>query len=387
MIVAGHARVVAAKQLGLKMIPTILVDHLTEDQIRAYILADNRIAENAGWDPALLRVELEHLARIDIDVDVELTGFSMSNIDVILNPPTEVDVEEPPPPPPDIADTVTRAGDVWRIGPHRVICGDTREPEVVSRLMEGNSAGMLFPDPPYNVRIHGHVCGLGKTMHSEFFMASGEMTTNEFIVFLVLTLRILAAVCIDGSLHYLCIDWRHTHEMMIACEKIYDTLINLCVWAKTNAGMGSLYRSQHELVFVYKKGLAPHVNNVELGKHGRYRTNVWTYPGLNSFGKDRDESLSMHPTVKPIAMVRDAILDASKRGDIILDGFLGSGTTLLAAEQTGRICHGIEIDPRYVDVALRRWMDATGGTPIHADSGIAFPELASARGRDTTCEG
>jgi DNA modification methylase len=386
MIIAGHARVLAAREIGLDRIPVIRVDHLTEAEKRAYILADNRIAENAGWDQDLLRIELEFLARVHIDVDVELTGFSTPDIDIILNPPDEDDMEEAPPPPPDAENTITRTGDLWQLGPHRLICGDVRDPSVVTSVMDGKSARMVITDPPYNVAINGHVCGQGQIKHEEFTMASGEMSMDEFVDFLVASLFLLAQASMDGSLHYIFMDWRHMQELMAAGNRVYYVLVNLCVWAKTNGGMGSFYRSQHELVFVYRKGVKSHINNVELGKHGRYRTNVWSYPGVNTFGEGRDEALAMHPTVKPVRLVMDAILDASKRGDIILDGFLGSGTTLIAAERTGRICYGIEIDPRYVDVALLRWMKAGGQAPVHLNSGKTFDELASGRAGKTACE-
>jgi DNA methylase/ParB/Sulfiredoxin domain len=387
MIIAGHARVLAAKQIGLKIIPVIRVNHLTEDEKRAYILADNKIAANAGWDESLLRVELEHLARIDVDVDVDLTGFSTPEIDFVLAATGDVGEAEPPPPPlPDIERTVTVPGDNWQLGPHRIACGDCRDRDLIDRLMGDNRAQTVITDMPYNVVINGHVCGSGKHQHGNFLMGCGEMSKATFTTFATEGLGQLAYASLDGSVHYVFMDWRHLDELMAAGDVVYDRLLNVCVWVKTNGGMGSLYRSQHEMVLVYKKGTAPHVNNVELGKHGRYRTNVWTYAGMNTFGAERDAALAMHPTVKPVRLVADAILDVTHRGNIVLDGFLGSGTTILAAEQTGRIGYGVEIDPRYVDVALRRWMDATGGTPIHADSGMTFDELAAARGRDAARE-
>ena len=385
MIMAGHARVLAAKEIGLARLPVIRIGHLTEAEKCAYILADNRIAENASWDQDLLRVELEYLARIDVDIDVELTGFSTPDIDIILNPPHEGDLEDAPPLPPDAANTVSCPGDLWQLGPHRLICGNCRDPDVISRLMGGQVARMVFTDPPYNVPVDGHICGLGHIKHPEFAMASGEMSSEEFLEFLGATLMPLSMACMDGSLHYICMDWRHMQELMTACNRVYDTMVNLCVWAKTNGGMGSFYRSQHELIFIYKKGTTPHLNNIDLGKHGRYRTNVWSYAGVNAFGEGRDEALAMHPTVKPVSLVKDAILDASKHGDIILDGFLGSGTTLIAAEQSGRICHGIELDPRYVDVTLQRWIRAGGQIPVHAQTGKTFDALATIRAAETAC--
>ena len=353
-IIAGHGRVAAAKHLGMEEIPTIRLDHLTETERRAYVLADNRLAELAGWDEDLLRVELDYLTNLEIDLNVEVIGFSTSEIDILLGTDMTTVVDEPPPPPP--VKPITQDGDLWQLGPHRLICGDCRSPTVLNQLMGDRTARMVITDPPYNVPIDGHARGLGKTRHTDFAMACGELSTEEYQTFLTQGFSQLARASEDGALHYLFMDWRHMAELLSAAQQVYDEYINLCVWTKTNGGMGSLYRSQHELVFVFKHGKAPHINNVQLGQHGRYRTNVWNYPGMNSFGPARDEVLAMHPTVKPVQLVADAILDVTCRGDIVLDGFLGSGTTLLATEQTGRISYGVEIDPRYVDVALHRWM-------------------------------
>jgi len=379
MIVAGHARIMAAKEIDLAFVPCIRVDHLTEDEKRAYILADNKLAENAGWDEGLLRIELEHLTQIDVGVDVDLTGFSISEIDLILHPVEDGDFDEESLSPIEAIPKkpVTQPGDTWELNGHRLTCGDCRNPEFVDQLMTGKQASMVFTDPPYNVKIDGNVCGKGKIQHNEFSMASGEMTPDQFTVFLQDSLSQLIRVSKDGSLHYVCMDWRHLSELLAASHETYDSMINLCVWNKTNAGMGSLYRSQHELIAIFKKGKASHINNVELGKNGRHRTNVWTYAGINSFGKDRDKELAMHPTVKPVKMVADAIMDVTAQSDIVLDGFLGSGTTLLAAEKTKRICYGIEIDPGYVDVALKRWIDLTGKQPVHAATGKTFEELSA----------
>ena len=386
-IIAGHARLLAAKELGMEKVPAIQVEHLTEAQKRAYIIADNKLAENAGWDENLLRVELEFLSQVDIDVDVDLTGFEIPEIDMIIGNANISACDEPPLPAfPKIENTVTRAGDLWQLGHHRVICGDCREAAVIDLLMTDQQAGMIITDPPYNVPISGHVSGLGKTHHPEFAMASGEMSPKAFIKFLIACLKQLARVSKDGSLHYLFIDWRHISELLAAGQEVYDDMINLIVWSKTNGGMGSLYRSQHEMIFIFKYGSAAHINNVELGKHGRYRTNVWTYAGVNAFGKGRDEALAMHPTVKPTQMIADAILDVTAQNDIVLDGFLGSGTTVLAAEQTGRICYGVEFDPRYVDLALQRWMDVTGEQPVHAETGHTLDELTDIRLQHDSCE-
>ena len=351
-LLAGHARVLTADLLGLKFIPTICVDHLTEVEKQAYMLADNKLALNAGWDEDLLRVELESLMNAEVDFTPDITGFSTPEIDLLLHtdPVPEADEEQIPAPDPDNA--ISRPGDLWVLDRHQVIVGDCREAETIDTLMDGRLARMVLTDAPYNVAVQGHVSGLGKNQHREFSMASGEMSPVEFTGFLTDAFIQTARVSEDGSLLYAFMDWRHTSEILQAGDAAYDRLINVCCWVKSNGGMGSLYRSRHEMVFVFKKGTASHINNVELGKHGRYRTNVWEYAGYNAFGRDRDESLGWHPTVKPVPMLMDAILDVTNPGDIVLDGFLGSGSTLIAAERTRRICYGVELDPAYVDVTI-----------------------------------
>lgn len=371
-ILAGHARNEVAIEKGIENVPTIRIDDLSDEQRRAYILADNKIAENAGWDIELLKLELGELAHIeDLDFDVTITGFEMGEIDALIvddDPEAEDKADQLPGIDPE-APVVTRTGDLWHLGKHRLLCGDATSVKAYSQLMDGDVAQMVFTDPPYNLPIDGNVSGLGKARHAEFAMASGEMTPSQYIDFLKACLGNMEPHSQDGSIHFVCMDWRHDGELQAAAEGIYAELKNICVWAKTNAGMGSLYRSAHEFVFVYKKGKGRHVNNVELGQHGRHRTNVWSYAGMNSFGVDRDQLLSAHPTVKPVALVQDAILDCSNRGGIILDPFAGSGTSFMAAERVGRRCYGLEIDPAYCDLILRRYRDATGTDPIHAASG------------------
>jgi DNA modification methylase len=277
---------------------------------------------------------------------------------------------------------VSRVGDLWQLGRHRALCGNALERSGFALLTEGKTANLVFIDPPYNVSIEGHVSGLGAVCHREFPMASGEMSEAEFTRFLSTTFEQLCAFSRPGSMHYICMDWRHLREFLGAGAKTYGDLLNLCVWVKSNGGMGSLYRSQHELIGVFKNGKARHRNNVELGRHGRNRTNVWTYPGVAGFGRQNEEGvlLSLHPTVKPVALVADAILDCSGRGDLVLDAFLGSGTTLIAAERTGRTCYGIELDPLYVDTIIRRWQAYAGEIARHTVSGQSFAELAEERG-------
>ncbi|WP_245440780.1 DNA-methyltransferase [Mesorhizobium sanjuanii] len=271
---------------------------------------------------------------------------------------------------------VTQPDDLFLLGDHRLICGNALSAEVFAALMQGEKASMCFTDPPYNVPIGGHVTGLGKTQHREFAMASGEMSDDEFARFLEQSFAEIAAFSKQGAIAFVCMDWRHIAETIIAGRETFGDLLNLCVWNKTNAGMGSLYRSQHELVLVFKNGNEPHRNNVELGKHGRHRSNVWTYRGINSFGADRMADLASHPTVKPINLVADALLDVSKRGDVVLDPFGGSGTTLLAAQKTRRRARLVEIDPHYCDLIVRRFEKHTGKQATLAATGETFEELS-----------
>ncbi len=379
-IIAGHGRVEAAKLLGLDQVPTIRLESLTEDQIRAYIIADNKLAENAGWDKSILAIELQHLMTLDVaDFDVTITGFEVPEIDMILDAAKEDDDTVPEP---DFDQpSVTEPGDLWLLGKHRILCGNALHDESYRTLMVKSRAAAVFTDPPFNVKIDGHATGNGAVRHREFAMASGEMSEAEFVAFLNNSLRLLAAFSTNNSVHYVCIDWRHVRDLIAAGEQNYDEFLNLCVWVKNQGGMGSFYRSQHELVAVFRKGKGPHRNNIQLGQFGRNRTNVWQYPGIQTLSRQSEEGnlLALHPTVKPIALVADAILDCTARGEIVLDAFLGSGTTLMAAERVGRICCGIEIDPIYVDVAIRRWQNLTGEAAIHAVTGRRFVELAQLR--------
>lgn len=385
-VIAGHGRLRAAKQLGMATVPTVQLEHLTDEQVRAYVIADNKLAERAGWDRDLLAIELQELAEIDLDFDLDVLGFETAEIDLLIGGGAEEGEADPADAStgldPD-APTVSRRGDLWQIGRHRLLCADALDGASYVRVLGEQKAQLIFVDPPYNVQIDGHVSGLGTARHAEFAMASGEMSAAEFTAFLEEALTHHAAHSMDGALHFVCMDWRHSSELLAASQSIYSECKNLCVWVKTNAGMGSLYRSQHELVYVFKVGTAPHINNVELGRHGRTRSNVWRYAGVNSFGADRDESLAMHPTVKPVRLVVDAILDCSRRGDGVLDGFAGSGTTLVAAERTGRIGYGLEIEPRYVDAAIRRLAEHAGLEAVQAETGQSFYEVAASRGGQT----
>ena len=375
-VVSGHARVLAAKKLGMTEVPTVRLDHLTDSQARAFALADNRLAENATWDDQLLATELKELSLLNLDFSLDVIGFDIAEIDMrieSLTPQVKTD-EADALPPEQPGPAVCRPGDLWLLGPHRVYCGSALDPNTYASLMDGERAIMVFADPPYNVPIAGHVSGNGAIQHREFAMASGEMDPAQFAQFLAEAFALMAKNTTDGSLHYICMDWRHCGEMLAAGQPCFTELKNICVWVKDNAGMGSQYRSQHEFVFVFKNGHEPHHNNIELGRFGRNRSNVWQYPSPSAFGRSGDEGklLVLHPTVKPVALVADAILDSSARTEIVLDPFLGSGTTIIAAERTGRRCFGLEIDPLYVDTIIRRWQQHSGQAAVHAHTGAAF---------------
>lgn len=379
VVIAGHAVLEAAKRLGIQEVPVLVADQWSSAQVRAYRLSANRLAELSQWDDALLKIELAAIIEFD-ETPIEILGWEIGEIDEKLSaddPNTADDLADIIPH--MASETVTRLGDLWFLGKHRLLCASSLEPANWAKLMEGAVAAMAFTDAPYNVPISGHVSGLGKKKHAEFQMASGEMSRSEFTIFLIKAVEEMTANLKDGAVFVFFMDWRHMSETLEALAANELTLINLCVWNKSNGGMGSLYRSKHELAFIAKKGNAPHVNNVELGKHGRYRTNVWDYAGVNSFGRNRDADLADHPTVKPVALVADAIRDVTKPGDLVIDGFMGSGTTILAAERTKRVAAGIDIEPGYIDVAIRRWEAMTGLKAILADTGETFSAVASRR--------
>ncbi len=376
-LIAGEARVEAAKRLGLTQAPAIRVEHLSEAEIRAYRIADNKLAEAAEWDEALLRLELQEIEILGFDL--ELTGFETPEIDILFaggeggaDPADTVDTNALSGPP------VSQLGDVWQIGPHRLICGDALLPETYQALLQGEVADMVFTDPPYNVPVKGHMGGLGTVQHREFVMASGEMTPEQFRVFLRSSMERARRATRPGGVIFACMDWRSIAPLVDMSEEAGLELLNLCVWNKTNGGMGSLYRSKHELILVARVPGASHTNNVELGRHGRNRTNVWDYPGANTSGGQMVD-LKLHPTVKPIALVADAIQDVSKRGDIVLDLFGGAGTTLIAAERTGRKARLIELDPLYVDTTIRRVEAACGLTATLEETGETFEAVEARR--------
>ncbi len=355
-VIAGHGRLQAAKLLGLKTVPVVRLDHLSDAEKRAYILADNKIALNAGWDSELLATELSELTDLlpEFDLGIEITGFEMGEVDLVLSDfedPSASDAKEDELPP--TSDTiVAKRGDIWQLGPHHLLCGDARDATAVLPLFvfADQAASLVVTDPPYNVKIQGHVGGRGKTKHDEFAFASGEMSDDEFKLFLNDSVKIMSANMQEGALLYLFMDWRHIEVLLAVGRKLGLTLKNICVWNKTTPGQGSFYRSAHELIAVFAKPGAATTNNVQLGRFGRSRTNVWTYAGVNTFQSRKGGELALHPTVKPVAMIVEVIKDASKRGEIVFDPFLGSGTTLLGAEKVGRRCYSVEYEPRYIDI-------------------------------------
>lgn len=379
-LIAGHGRLEAAKRVGIETLPTIRIGHLTEAQKRAYVIADNQLAALAGWDEELLALELQFLAEIDVEFDVTITGFETAEIDLrIESLDTDPGDGDDIPLVDSQSPSITRRGDIWLLGPHRLLCGDATDYQDYEKLLGARRAHVGINDVPFNLRVKGHVSGLGKVQHREFVMASGEMSAEQYQAFLTTVLTHQCAYTMPGAINFVFIDWRHICPLIAAGAPAYADPVNVCVWVKSNGGMGSTYRSQHELVVVFKRPGAPHKNNVQLGSTGWYRTNVWHYPGANSFKRNRDKELSLHPTVKPVPLVADAIKDVSNRGDIVLDCFMGSGTTIIAAHKTGRHAYGMELDPLYVDTAVRRWQEFTGERAIHADTGLSFDQLMGTR--------
>ena len=385
-VVVGEARVEAARRLGLAEVPAIPASHLSEEQLRLVRLADNKLAELADWDRDALALEFKELLELDVDIDLTGTGFETTEIDLVLDgdrnggpDPADAEVEVTGP-------AVSRPGDLWLLDRHRLLCGDALASTSYAHVLGGEQADFLIADPPYNVPVNGHVSGLGKTRHREFLQASGELSEAAFTEFLGTFLDQSKAACRAGALLIVAMDWRHTFELQTAARRTGLHQVNLAVWVKDCGAMGSHWRSRHELFLIFKKDGAQHTNNVQLGRFGWSRTNVWEYPGANSFRRGRAEELAMHPTPKPVALVADAIRDCTARGDLVLDPFLGSGTTLIAAERTGRRARAIELDPLYVDTAVKRWEVFTGKAAVHAESGLSFAELAARRRQESQAQ-
>lgn len=378
-ILGGHGRVKAAIDLELPTIPTRVIGGLSEAQKRAYVIADNKLAQLAGWDETLLKKELELL--IAENFDIETTAFSTAEIDILLDGAEEPSGSNPDDLQPDdiVAEVISRAGDLWKLGDHSLLCADARSPDSYETLMRGALAEMVISDPPYNVPIDAHVCNSEKIHHNELKNASGERTPGEFTAFLNTVFSHTHDSSQDGAIHFYFIDWRHSMEIQKAAKPFFGSPLQLCVWVKDNASMEGFYGSQHELVFVFKKGEAPHINNFELGQHGRYRTNVWKYAGVNAFQSKGHELLALYPTVKPVSLIADALRDCSHRKGIILDPFAGSGTTLIAAERTGRQARAIELDPQYVDVGVMRWQRVTGKQAVLEETGQTWDQVRAGR--------
>lgn len=378
-ILAGHGRLEAAGRLGMSEVPCVTISGLTEAQKRSVRIADNRLTERSDWDFDLLRKNLREL--VELDFDIEATAFTSGEVDILLDGKPQADrssdIDDEVPPNVLRGAPVTIAGDLWNLGRHRILCGDALERESYVRLMERDRAEMVVTDPPYNVEIR-QVRGRGRIRHREFAMASGEMTEPAFGNFLEMAMERAIAASKNGSIHYWFIDWRHLHSVEKAGHRLYGEQKNLLVWNKANAGQGAFYRSKHELIVVFKNGSAPHINNMGMGDTGRYRSNVLDYPGVNALIAARKEEMDAHPTVKPVALIADLMRDCSRRNGIILDPFAGSGTVLLAAERTGRVAYAMEIEPSYIDLAIRRWERSTGGTALHS-SGKSFAELLAER--------
>jgi DNA modification methylase len=380
-ILGGHGRVEGAKLNGITEVPIVKLSHLSEEERRAYVLTDNRLAEKAGWNRELLALELQAL--VDVDFDVSVIGFEVPEIDHVIDSAREANPNYRPLPEDDaparLETAVTAPGNVWILGRHKLTCADAREKGTYSALLGPERADLIFTDPPYNLPVNGFAGGRGKAERREFMMAHGEMSSPKFETFLKASLSPAAEACRDGAIAFVCMDWRHMCELQRAGSEVFSELKNVCVWTKNNGGMGALYRSQHEFVLVFKVGTGAHRNNIELGRHGRNRTNVWAYAGVNTFKADRQSELEMHPTVKPVALIEDAIKDVTRRGDIVLDPFGGSGSTLIAAERCGRTARLIEIDPSYCDVIIERYQIYSGAAVILEGSDKTFEDVASDR--------
>lgn len=375
-IICGVGRYLAAREIGLSRLPTIMVSHLSEAELRAYAIADNKLVLNDTWDDKLLTVELKELMVLDIDLPIELTQFDMIELEALLHEDLQ---NEEAPPEPDDGPPVSRLGDLFSLGEHRLLCADSRNEESYQILLGDERARCVFSDNPYNIKISGNVSGLGKVKHGEFLVASGELSRAEFTEFLTSVFKLCARYSVDGAIHFQWMDHRHLREMIDAGDAAYGELKTLVVWDKQVAGMGSFYRNQFELVFVYKVGKAPHRNNFGLGEWGRNRSSVWSYPGANAMRPGRLENLALHPTIKNLPCTMDAIRDVTHRGEIVLDPFSGAATTILACEKTGRIGRAIELDPKYIDVGILRWEKATGKRAVHLATGLTFGELALSR--------
>ena len=363
-IIAGELRLKAAQELNIDVIPVIILDNVSDEEARAIKILDNRIAEDGEWDYSVLKEEIEALFKFDFEL--QDLGFETIDYDKIFiqNDPAEklshcnqveneswLDANIP---------KRTNLGDLWRLGDHFVICGDSLDENIFKVLMQGELAQIVVTDPPYNCPIDKYVCGLGKIKHEEFVMASGEMTNAEFAQFLHNFMKNAVKYSVNGSLSYIFMDWKGINTLINEAMKLYHSMINLAVWNKGVGGMGAFYRSQHELIGIFKNGSAKHQNHIQLSKYGRYRTNVWDYPGIRATNPGSLELLKLHPTCKNVGLLQDILIDASSKNEVVLDCFGGSGSTLIAAERAKRRARLIELNPRYIDVTIWRWEQETG---------------------------
>lgn len=382
-IVAGHTRWEAAKSLELSSVPVIRVEHLTEGQLRLFAIADNKLPEGVEWHVDALRLEFEEIELLAPELELSSSGFAIAEIDTLYgrHRTNELSEDDEPLPDPDV-EPVSRLGDIWQLGRHRIGCGDARDTDLITKIVSGRPVRVLLSDPPWNLKIEGVVSGNGRKKHTDFVMAAGEMTKPAFTAFLFDFLEASKPHLVDGALLYVYMDWRNYDALIAAAVNAGLEQKNMLVWCKDNAGLGSMYRSQHELIGFFKNGTASHTNNINLGRHGRNRANCLFYPGVNSFGKGRDAQLHSHPTSKPVAMLADILLDSSAPGEMVLDPFGGSGSTLIAAEKVDRVACLVELDPKYADVIIRRFERLAGVAAVHVESGRTFAELQAERCTD-----
>lgn len=376
-LVSGHARLAAAQLNKLEQVPVVRIDHLTEEQRRILAIFENKIAQESEFDEEALNLEFEELRLTEPELELTDSGFAIGEIDVLAGrtrtkalDDLDYVAEEPPERPP-----ITRPGDEWLCGRHHIICADSTDPEVIAQLAAGAKFRQLIADCPYNLPTRAFS---SSGRFGNFQMAAGEMDRTEFIAFLGRFLAAAIPQLLDGALLYTFMDAKHIGELLAAAEGAGLDYKQLLVWVKGSAGLGSFYRSGHELIGVFKYGQAPSQNNIQLGRYGRNRSNVLSYPGVMGTASGK-RALTLHPTVKNIAMIADLILDASSPGDNILDSFGGSGTTMIAAEKTDRTAYLCELSPAFVDVTVERF-NALGGEQARLKStGQTFEEVRAER--------
>ena len=381
-VVAGVSRWEAAKLLGQTSVPVIRVEHLTEAQLRLFAIADNKLPEGVEWLGDQLLIEFQEIELLEPQIDLTTSGYAIAEIDQLYGQARAAELSEYDDPPKPQIIPINRIGDIWKLGRHILGCGDARDRELLRSLLGERRARIMLTDPPWNLKIEGVVSGQGKVKHQDFVMGAGEMSKSTFVAFLTHFIQAGQHHLLDGALLFIFMDWRNLHALDAAAESSGLQQKNLLVWCKDNAGLGSLYRSRHELVGLYKHGKAPHTNNILMGRHGRNRSNVIFAPGANTFTKDRQKALESHPTSKPPGLLADFILDTTAPEDLVLDQFGGSGSTLIAAEKTDRDACLVELDPIYADVIIRRFEQVTGQQAIHVETGKTFADIALERAPD-----